>query len=149
MIYKIIDSSEVLTNGVSQLNRYNMIFVKGCLFISDKNNTQNFYQDIKTIFDKAEIYEINENNLAYEPSHVIEWSKKELVSADLIRYEKENQQKLHQIMQQLDKIEKELFEGSDNQCQRKNESAEDRPKTKNRSILAKVFNKLECRKRQK
>jgi hypothetical protein len=142
MIYKIIDSSEVLTNGVSQLNRYNMIFVKGCLFISDKNNTQNFYQDIKTIFDKAEIYEINENNLAYEPSHVIEWSKKELVSADLIRYEKENQQKLHQIMQQLDKIEKELFEGSDNQCQRKNESAEDRPKTKSKLTLMKVLNKL-------
>ena len=89
MIYKIIDSSEVLTNGISQLNRYNIIFVKGCLFVSDKNNTQNFYQDIKTIFDKAEIYEINENNLAYEPSHVIEWSKKELVSADVIRYEKE------------------------------------------------------------
>jgi hypothetical protein len=145
MIYKIIDSSEVLTNGVSQLNRYNMIFVKGCLFISDKNNTQNFYQDIKTIFDKAEIYEINENNLAYEPSHVIEWSKKELVSADLIRYEKENQQKLHQIMQQLDKIEKELFEGSDNQCQRKNESAEDRPKTKSKLTLMKVLNKLKCK----
>ena len=145
MIYKIIDSSEVLTNGISQLNRYNIIFVKGCLFVSDKNNTQNFYQDIKTIFDKAEIYEINENNLAYEPSHVIEWSKKELVSADVIRYEKENQQKLHQIMQQLDKIEKELFEGSDNQCQRKNESAEDRPKIKSKLTLMKVLNKLKCK----
>lgn len=149
MIYKVIDNSEILSEGVSKLDEYNICFVKGCLFISDKNNTQNFYPYIKSIFDKSEIYEINENNLAYEPSHIIEWSKKELISADLIRYEKENQEKLRQIMKQLDRVEKELFEGSENQCQRKNESAEDRPKTKSRSILAKVFNKLECKKRQK
>ena len=80
--------------------------------------------------------------MAYEPSHVIEWSKKELVSADLIQYEKENQKKLRQIIEQLDKVEKELFEGSDSQCQRKNESAEDRPKTKSKSILMRVLNKL-------
>lgn len=145
MIYKVIDNSEALINGVSELNEYNIYFVKGCLFISDKNNTQDFYQNIKSIFNNAEIYEINENNLAYEPTHIIEWSKKELVSADLIQYEKENQQKLRQIMQQLDKVEKELFEGSDSQCQRKNESAEDRPKTKSRSILMKVLNKLKCK----
>ena len=145
MIYKVIDSSEVLTNGASELNKYNIYFVKGCLFVSDKNNTQDFYQNIKSVFNQSEIYEINENNLAYEPSHIIEWSKKELVSADLIQYEKENQQKLRQIMQQLDKVEKELFEGSDSQCQRKNESAEDRPKTKSRSILMKVLNRLKCK----
>ena len=145
MIYKVIENSEALINGVSELNEYNICFVKGCLFISDKNNTQDFYQNIKSIFNNAEIYEINENNLAYEPTHIIEWSKKELVSADLIQYEKENQQKLRQIMQQLDKVEKELFEGSDSQCQRKNESAEDRPKTKSRSILMKVLNKLKCK----
>jgi hypothetical protein len=145
MIYKVIDSSEVLTNGASELNKYNIYFVKGCLFVSDENNTQDFYQNIKSIFNQSEIYEINENNLAYEPSHVIEWSKKELISADVIRYEKENQQKLRQIMQQLDNVEKELFEGSDSQCQRKNESAEDRPKTKSRSTLMKVLNKLKCK----
>jgi hypothetical protein len=149
MIYKVIDNSEALTNGVSELNKYNIYFVKGCLFISDKNNTQDFYQNIKSIFNNAEIYEINENNLAYEPTHIIEWSKKELVSADLIQYEKENQQKLRQIMQQLDKVEKELFEGSDSQCQRKNESAEDRPKTKSKSILMKVLNKLKCKNNKK
>jgi spermidine synthase len=145
MIYKVIDSSEVLTNGASELNKYNIYFVKGCLFISDENNTQDFYQNVKSVFNQSEIYEINENNLAYEPSHVIEWSKKELISADVIRYEKENQQKLRQIMQQLDNVEKELFEGSDSQCQRKSESAEDRPKTKSRSILMKVLNKLKCK----
>ena len=145
MIYKVIDNSEVLTNGASELNKYNIYFVKGCLFVSDKNNTHNFYQDIKKVFNTAEIYEINENNLTYEPPHIIEWSRKELVSADLIQYEKENQKKLRQIMEQLDKVEKELFEGSDNQCQRKNESAEDRPKTKSRLILTKVLNKLKCK----
>lgn len=146
MIYKVIDSSEVLTKGATELNKYNIYFVKGCLFISDKNNTQNFYEDIKSVFAESEIYEINENNLVYEPSHIIEWSKRELISADLIRYEKENQKKLRQIMEQLDNVEKELFEGSDKQCLKRNESAEDRPKTKSRLILAKVLNKLKCRK---
>lgn len=146
MIYKVIDSSEVLTKGATELNKYNIYFVKGCLFISDKNNTQNFYEDIKSVFAESEIYEINENNLIYEPSHIIEWSKRELISADLIRYEKENQKKLRQIMEQLDNVEKELFEGSDKQCLKRNESAEDRPKTKSRLILAKVLNKLKCRK---
>ena len=145
MIYKVIDSAEILAKGISKLDEYNIYFVKGCLFISDKNNTHNFYQYIKSIFDKSEIYEINENNLTYEPSHIIEWSKKELVSADLIRYEKENQEKLRQIMKQLDSVEKELFEGSESQCQRKNESAEDRPKTKSKSMLTKVLNKLKCK----
>ena len=63
MIYKVIDSSEVLTKGATELNKYNIYFVKGCLFISDKNNTQNFYEDIKSVFAESEIYEINENNL--------------------------------------------------------------------------------------
>ena len=93
MIYKVIDNSDALAKGASEINKYNIYFVKGCLFVSDKNNANNFYQDIKKIFNTAEIYEINENNLAYEPSHIIEWSKKELISADLIKYEKENQQK--------------------------------------------------------
>ena len=47
MIYKVIDNSEALTSGASELNEYNIYFVKGCLFISDKNNTSNFYQNIK------------------------------------------------------------------------------------------------------
>jgi hypothetical protein len=100
---------------------------------------------VTVLFIAAEIYEINENNLAYEPIHIIEWAKKELVSADLIRYEKENQNKLCQIMKQLDNVEKELFEGSDSQCQRKSENAEDRPKTKSKSKLMKVLSRLKCK----
>ena len=120
------------------------------MFVSDRNNTQDFYQNIKSIFNNAEFYEINENNLAYEPSHVIEWSKKELISADLIQYEKDNQKKLRQIMQQLDYVERELFEGSENQCQTKLKKNEgDLPKTKRKSILMKVFHKLKCVKNYK
>ena len=46
-----------------------------------------------------------------------------------------NQQKLCQIMKQLDKVEEKLFEGSESQCQRKSESVEDHQKIKNKSIL--------------
>lgn len=145
MIYKIIDSSEALIKGISELKEYNIYFIKGCLFVSDTNNIYNFYQNIKSIFYTSNICEINENNLMYEPSHVIEWAKKELVAADLNRYEKENQKKLCQIMQQLDKVEKELFEGSESQCQRKNESVEDHQKIKSKSILTKVLHKLKCK----
>ena len=150
MIYKIIDSSDNIIKGISELKQYNIYFVKGCLFVSDRNNTQDFYQNIKSIFNNAEFYEINENNLAYEPSHVIEWSKKELISADLIQYEKDNQKKLRQIMQQLDYVERELFEGSENQCQTKLKRNEgDLPKTKKKLMLMKVFHKLKCVKNRK
>lgn len=145
MIYKIIDSSEVLIEKIPDLKEYNIYFIKGCLFVSDTNNIHNFYQNIKSIFCTSDICEINENNLISEPFHIIEWAKKELIAADLNRYEKENQQKLCQIMQQLDKVEQELFEGSESQCQRKNVNAEDHQKTKSKSILMKVLNKLKCK----
>jgi hypothetical protein len=143
MIYKITDSAEVLIAGASQLNQYNIFLVKGCLFISDKNNVDNFYQSIKSIFSDSNITEITECNLTYEPHHVIEWVKKEMVAADLIKYEHDNQEKLQQIMNQLDYVEKELFEGSENQCQRKaKRSEEDLQKTKSKSILMKALNRL-------
>lgn len=146
MIYKIIDSPEVLIKGISELKEYNIYFIKGCLFVSDTNNTHNFYQDVKSIFNQSEMYEINENNLAYEPPHIIEWAKRELVSADLNRYEKENQKKLCQIMQQLDKVEEKLFEGSESQCQRKlKRNEEDLQKIKSKSILMKALSKLKCK----
>ena len=45
----------------------------------------------------------------------------------------------------LSKVEQELFEGSESQCQRKNVNAEDHQKIKSKSILMKVLNKLKCK----
>lgn len=145
MIYKIIDSPEVLIGGISGLNSYNVYFVKGCLFVSDKNNTCNFYQNIKERFDGAEIIEITEHNLGFEPNHIIDWAKKEFIASDVIRYEKENQDQLNKIMEQLDIVEQELFERGESQCQRKNVNAGDRQKTKNKSILMKLLSRLKCK----
>ena len=143
MIYKITDSAEVLSMGASRMNQYNIFLIKGCLFISDQNNTCDFYQNIKSVFSTSNIIEITEYNLIYEPHYVIEWVKKEMIASDLIKYEQDNQKKLQQIMHQLDCVEKELFEGSENQCQRKSKRKEgDLQKIKNKSILMKVLNKL-------
>jgi hypothetical protein len=143
MIYKIVNSPDFLVQGVKKLQDYDIFFLKGCLFVSDKNNIQDFYQIIKQTFEGSDITEITEYNLIYEPAHVIDWVKKEMVASDLIKYERDNQEKLQQIMNQLDYIEKELFEGSDSQCQRKlKRNEEDLQKTKSKSILMKVLNKL-------
>lgn len=145
MIYKIIDNSEAILKGIPELKTYNIYFVKGCLFVSDINNEDNFYQNLQSLFSQSEIILITEYNLVYEPIHIIEWAKKELVQADLIKYEKDNQEKLEQIMRQLDYVEKELFEGSEDQCQMKlRRKEEDLQKTKNKSILTKVLNRLKC-----
>lgn len=147
MVYKIVDSSETIIKGISELNEYSIYFMTDCLFISDKNNTQDFYQKLKVAFPNSELIQITEFNLIYEPYHVIEWVKKEMVRSDLIQYEKDNQEKLKQIMKQLDYVEKELFEGSEDQCQMKlRKKEEDLQKTKNKSILMKVLSKLKCKK---
>lgn len=143
MIYKIIDNSETIIKGISDLKEYNIYFVKGCLFISDVNNDSGFYDRLISIFNNSEIIQITEYNLIYEPAHIVEWAKNEFVHSDLIEYEKDNQEKLNQIMKKLDYVEKELFEGSEDKCLmnlKRNE--EDHLKTKNRSILTKVLNKL-------
>lgn len=143
MIYKITDSVEALISGASQLNQYNIFLVKGCLFVSDRNNVCDFYSKIKSIFSNSNIVEITELNLIYESPHIIEWVKKEMIAADLIKYEQDNQEKLQQIMNQLDYVEKELFEGSENQCQRKSKrNEEDLQKTKSKSMLMKVLSRL-------
>ena len=147
MVYKIVDSSEIIIKGISELNEYSIYFMKDCLFISDKNNTKDFYKKLKLAFPNSELIQITEFNLIYEPYHIIEWVKKEMVRSDLIQYEKDNQEKLKQIMKQLDYVEKELFEGSEDQCQMKlRKKEEDLQKTKNKSILMKVLSKLKCKK---
>ena len=104
-------------------------------------------QTLRDIFKTSNILEITEHNLMLEPSHVIEWAKKEFVQEDVIRYEAENQEKLKQIMKQLDFVEKELFEGSDEQCQKKSKrSAEDLQKSKSKFRLTNLLSKLGCKK---
>ena len=149
MIYKIIDNSASIIEGMPELNKYNVYFIKGCLFVSDVNNTDNFYQNIKMVFPKSEIIKITEHNLLYEPMHVIDWAKHEFVRADIIQYEKDKQEKLNQIMLQLDYVDKDLFEGSEDQCLMKlKRNEEDLQKTKKKSILTKALNKLRCKNNQ-
>ena len=81
MIYKIIDNPDVLAGGCAHLSSCNIYFVKGCLFVSDKNNKCNM-QTLRDIFKTSNILEITEHNLMLEPSHVIEWAKKEFVQED-------------------------------------------------------------------
>ena len=142
MIYKVIDTSDVLISGLKRLNTYNAYMIKGCLFISDKNNDNNFYSQLKECFADSQIVQITEYNLIYECNNLIEWAKKEFVSADLIQYEKDYQDKLQKIMKQLDYVEQELFEGSEDECQMKKRSEEDLLKTKKISILTKIKRKL-------
>jgi hypothetical protein len=53
MICKIIDASDILINGIKHFEQYNTYFTKGCLFISDKNDSNDFYQNIKDFFTNS------------------------------------------------------------------------------------------------
>lgn len=142
MICKIIDTSDILIDGIKHFEQYNTYFTKGCLFVSDRNDNDLFYKNINDFFTNSQITIITENNLVYESSHIIEWAKKEFVNTDLIRYEKDNQQKLQNIMKQLDYVEQELFERGEEQCQKRRKSEEDLRRTKKPSILAKILHRL-------
>ena len=52
--------------------------------------------------------EINENNLKYENSKVIDWCKNELVNYDVKKFEIEHQKQLNDYMIFLDDLSKEL-----------------------------------------
>lgn len=121
MVYKIIDNFEVLSQHFEDLKIYNIFLYNNCLYVSDTNNSEDFYIKINNMFKDSKIYQINENNLIYETQNIIEWVKKELVKSDLVQYEKDNQKKLKNAMKILDNVEQELFGRGEYQWQKKNE----------------------------
>jgi phosphoglycerol transferase MdoB-like AlkP superfamily enzyme len=121
MVCKIIDNFEILSQKLNDLKIYNIFLYNNCLYVSDVNNSEDFFEKINGMFADSEKYKINENNLIYETQNIIEWVKKELVKADLIQYEKDNQEKLINAMKILDSVEEELFGGRECQWQKKNE----------------------------
>ena len=121
MVYKIIDNFEVLSQHFKDLKIYNIFLYNNCLYVSDTNNSEDFYIKINNMFKDSKIYQINENNLIYETQNIIEWVKKELVKSDLVQYEKDNQKKLKNAMKILDNVEQELFGRGEYQWQKKNE----------------------------
>lgn len=142
MIYKIINDFEILSRNMSEIFKISNIFLyNDCLYISDIYNQDNTQDIIKDLFNGSQIYTINENNLIYEAQTVIEWAKQEFIKADLIQYEKDNQEKLQNAMKILDSVEKELFEGRECQWQTKNEKEVDPLKKLIKSIRMKGKNK--------
>lgn len=121
MVCKIIDNFEILSQKLNDLKIYNIFLYNNCLYVSDVNNSEDFFEKISEMFADSEKHKINENNLIYETQNIIEWVKRELVKADLIQYEKDNQEKLINAMKILDSVEEELFGGRECQWQKKNE----------------------------
>ena len=111
MIFKLNINVNNIQKYIDDLkNDYNIYY---CL-----NNLYAYAKDILniTLYDFIKKYkyqniivdEINENNLKYENSKVIDWCKNELVNYDVKKFEIEHQKQLNDYMIFLDDLSKEL-----------------------------------------
>ena len=96
-------------------NKYETLYKNDCLYVSNSNNilketNEEFNNLIKRKINIENIFikEITENNLSKEDSIVIDWCKNQFIKQDIIRYEDDNQQKIHTLLNMLDGIEAEL-----------------------------------------
>lgn len=143
MICKIIDSFDKLSLNLNEIQMYNILLYGECLYVSDINSTDNFYDVINNLFQDSQIIKINENNLIYEPINIIEWARQQFTKTDLINYEKDNQEKLRNAMYVLDCVEKELFERRENQWQMSSQQK------KEEGLLKKIKNSISMNKKNK
>ena len=111
VIFKIIMDFDDLVGIVNKFqNSFDVIFVNGQMFIFAKNLKKYTVNKIKKILnnENAFITIIDENNLSRECDKVISWCRDKFVENDLLRYEKENQERIKQMNNFLDDFEENL-----------------------------------------
>ena len=114
MIYKITSNFEDnLDNLFSTLSKdYYILYYNNFLYVSDIKVNNNSKENLKKKLKPNKnfyIIEITEKNLIYECNYVVNWCKKEFINYDLLKYEKEQQEKLKNIMIIIDEVEKKLL----------------------------------------
>lgn len=112
MILKIVADFSNLPKIMEELTPYNLMFYNNTLYVSDVKS--NFSKKVKSIIKKhvgpdCYIADITPENYQNELPKVQEWCNKQMVWANLIAYEKENQKKLRDAMNALDHFEQIIF----------------------------------------
>lgn len=114
MIFKVVSNFDDFACMEKELKKFNFMFLSGAMYISDPEQTseKRMLAKLRKIFPAdSYIVRMDEIKLKLENYKVIEWCRNQFVAADEIKFEKENQKKLNQIMEILDNVEKELFDG--------------------------------------
>lgn len=111
MIFKIIMDFDDLVGIINKFqNSFDVLFANGQMFVFAKNLKKYTINRIKKILDNENAFVtiIDENNLRRESDKVISWCRDKFVENDLLRYEKENQEKIKNINNFLDDFEENL-----------------------------------------
>ena len=114
MIYKIIaEFEEELERVIKELSKkFIVLFYRNVIYVASKEDEiekTEVEKMIKSII-KESFYcqELNEKNLKYEPTKVIEWCKEQFVRLDTIKFEKERQAELKAMYDFVQAVDREL-----------------------------------------
>lgn len=118
MVYKVQGdfSSCNFIDLFQQLGKnFKIIYKNGSMYISSKKYDKNFKEDnyLKRFFKPYNgliYFQVNETNIMREEEEIRNWCRDNLVRLDRERYEIENQDKLKEVMTNLDKMEQILKE---------------------------------------
>ena len=117
MILKVISNFNI-DGLLKKLENFNIFFANQSLYISDIKceNENDFRKYILNIFtDNSYIQEINNDNIDREYGSSKEWCKNQISWANIIKSEKEEQEKIKNTMDLLERVEQEIFSNTDKQ----------------------------------
>lgn len=104
MIYKIITNFEQDLDKILKhfQTEFVLLFYNNAVYIANKSEkeTTNINKFVSRVI-KSNFYiqEINENNLKYEPTQVVEWCKGQFIRLDTLRFEAERQEELKAMLE--------------------------------------------------
>lgn len=114
MIYKVIaDFEEGLEDAIKELSKKFMVLLyRNTIYVASKEGTVEKTEVEKiiesTIKESFYCQEINEKNLKYEPTKVVEWCKDQFIRLDTIKFEQERQAELNAMYDFVKAIDREL-----------------------------------------
>lgn len=114
MVYKIIaEFEDGLERIIKELSKnFIVLFYRNVIYVASKEGTINkteVEKIVKSII-KESFYcqELNEKNLKYEPTKIVDWCKDQFIRLDTIKFEKERQEELRAMYDFVKAVDREL-----------------------------------------
>lgn len=114
MVYKIIaEFEDGLERIIKELSKnFIVLFYRNVIYVASKEGTidkTEVEKIVKSII-KESFYcqELNEKNLKYEPTKIVDWCKDQFIRLDTIKFEKERQEELRAMYDFVKAVDREL-----------------------------------------
>ena len=114
MVYKIIaEFEDELERIIKELSKnFIVLFYRNVIYVASKEGTidkTEVEKIVKSII-KESFYcqELNEKNLKYEPTKIVDWCKDQFIRLDTIKFEKERQEELRAMYDFVKAVDREL-----------------------------------------